>query len=257
MSRVRTLIVDDEPLARDRIRVFLRDEPVVDIVGESSNGPDAIVAIRQHRPDLVFLDVDMPGCDGFAVVAALLPEERPAVVFVTAHDRFAVDAFRIEAVDYLLKPFDRERIRAALQLVIERRRVLRADDLHARVEKLLEDSTAVPRKPERFAVRSKGRIVFVAPGDIVRVESADNCVFLHLRNHERVMLRESLSAIEKRLGTDEFARVNRSTLVPLAQIKELRGTIYGDYTVILRDGTRVPLSRSLRGRFEKFTTGGA
>jgi two-component system LytT family response regulator len=259
MEHVRALIADDEPLARDRLRAMLRAEATVELVAECKSGPEAIANIREQTPDVAFLDLQMPGCDGLAVVAEIAPAQRPAVVFVTAHDRYAVDAFKVGAVDYLLKPFDRERLQTALRRATEHLRARHAGTLEKRIEKILANApppTPLARRSERFAVKLKGRIVFVAPEDIGRIEAADNYVILHLHNRERVMVRESLSAMEERLGADRFARVNRSTLVPVAQIKELKGTTYGDYTVILRDGSRVPLSRGLRGQFEKFAADG-
>jgi two-component system LytT family response regulator len=252
---MRTLIADDEPLARDRLRAMLRAEPAVELIGECVNGPETVAAIRAQRPDLVLLDLQMPGCDGLAVVAELSAEDRPAVVFVTAHDRHAVDAFRVGAVDYLMKPFDRERLQTALHRAASHCEARRANDLAARLEKLLADrNVATSPRSERFAVKSRGRVVFVEPEQLVRVESADNYVILHLVDGDRMMLRESLGAMEGRLGTDRFVRVNRSTIVALDHIKELRGTTWGDYAVILRDGTKLPLSRSFRGRME--TLGG-
>jgi two-component system LytT family response regulator len=244
---LRTLIVDDEPLARDRLRGFLRTEPDIEIIGECGSGPDAIAVIRSAAPDLVFLDMQMPGCDGLQVLAELPEGRRPAIVFATAHERFAVDAFEVEAVDYLLKPFDRERCRQALRRVRDARQRTR------------EPQAAVPAAPaaksDRIAVKADGRLVFLQPDEIVRVEAADNYVMLHLTNG-RLMLRETMTAIETRLGTGSFARINRSAIVHLDQIREIQPAQHGDYTVVLRDGTRLPLSRSLRGQLDKFMRNG-
>lgn len=243
MSPIRTLIVDDEPLARDRLRGFLKAEDAVEVIGECGSGTDAIAAIRQAAPDLVFLDMQMPGCDGLQVLAELPEEKRPAIVFATAHERFAVDAFDVAAVDYLLKPFDRDRLQQALR----------------RVQSHLQRSRgpgATPPGPapkfDRIIVKADGRLVFLKPEEIVRVEAADNYVTLHLLSG-RLMLRETMSAIEARLGTAAFMRVNRSAIVQLDQIREIQPAQHSDYTVVLRDGTKLPLSRSLRGQLEKFT----
>lgn len=255
MATLRTLIVDDEPLARDRLRGMLRQESAVEIIGECGDGPAAIAAIRREHPDLVFLDVQMPGCDGLQVVAGLEPKERPAVVFVTAHDSFAVDAFAVEAVDYLLKPYDLERLRGALRRAVEHIRSRRVGE---HLESLLAGTAPVgDRRPERITVRADGRIVFIRPEEIVWVEAADNYVVLHLAAGERLMVRETLSALEERLGPASFARVNRSAIVNLHQIRELQPTLHGDYTVLLQDGTKVPLSRSLRGSIDRLMSGGA
>lgn len=256
MNKLRILIVDDEPLARERVRAMLRSEPAAEIIGECGNGTDAIARIRQDRPDIVFLDMQMPGADGLQVVSQLPPGERPAIIFVTAHDRFAVDAFGVHATDYLLKPFDQERFRQALARATEQIRTRRAGDLNTKLETLLAESGPAPKKPTRLAFKSDGRVVFLKPEEIVRVEAADNYVLLHLVDAPRLMLRETMSALEERLGSD-FVRVNRSAIVRLEQVKELQPTFHGDYTVVLRDGTRLPLSRSQRGQLDKFLSPGA
>ncbi len=245
--KIRTLIVDDEPLARDRLRGFLKAEAAVEVIGECGSGPEAIAMIKAATPDLVFLDMQMPGCDGLQVIAQLPEEKRPAIIFATAHERFALDAFDVAAVDYLLKPFDRERFQQALH---------RAQD-HLQRHRGTEISpalTASAAKPDRITVKADGRLVFLKPEEIVRVEAADNYVMLHLTTG-RLMLRETMSAIETRLGTAGFTRVNRSAIVQLDQIREIQPTQHGDYTVVLRDGTKLPLSRSLRGQLGKFAGG--
>jgi two-component system LytT family response regulator len=257
MSKLRTLIVDDEPLARDRVRAFLQAEEGVEIVGECGSGLEALEVIRRERPDVVFLDMQMPGCDGLQVAAQLPAENPPVVIFVTAHEQFAVDAFAVRATDYLLKPFDQERFRAALRRAEETVRTRRASDLGSRLEGLIAGATprapgAVARRAERLAFKADGRVVLVRLEEIVWVEAADNYVVLHLANGERLTVRETLSALEERLGADRFARVNRSAVVAIDQVKELEPTFHGDYVVILRNGTRVPLSRSLRGRLREF-----
>ncbi|HEX3729753.1 MAG TPA: LytTR family DNA-binding domain-containing protein [Opitutaceae bacterium] len=237
MANLRVLIADDEPLARERLRRLLGGEPGVEIVAEAGDGPAAQAAIAEHRPDLVFLDVQMPGRDGLQVLAGLPPESRPAVIFVTAHERFALEAFNVRAVDYLLKPFDRDRFRIALARAAEHRR-----------------SRGEGRPPERLAVRADGRVVFVRPSEIRWIEAADNYIILHLAD-QRLMARETLSAFELQLGSVNFARVNRSALVQLDQVKELQPGSQGGHVVVLRDGTRLPLSRALRDQFVRFVSG--
>jgi two-component system LytT family response regulator len=251
MNRLRVLIVDDEPLARDRLRGWLLDEPSVEIAGECGSGTEALATIRSTPLDLVFLDVEMPGCNGLQVVSELPPEGRPAVVFVTAHERFAVDAFEVQAVDYLLKPFDRERFQTALRRAEEHLHARRTGQIEDKLDNLLADA-APSKTPERLTVKADGRLVFLKPAEIIWVEAADNYIILHLVDG-RLMLRETLATLEKRLGTASFARVSRSALVHLDQIKELQPTFHGDFVVVLRNGTKVPLSRSLRGQFTKFT----
>ncbi len=254
MPKTRVLIVDDEPLARERLRSWLRDEPSVEIVGECGSGAEAINALQSMAVDLVFLDMEMPGGNGLQVLAQLPAEKRPAVVFATAHERFAVDAFEVQAVDYLLKPFDRERLQTALRRAEEFLRARRAGALEEKIESLLSEAAGPGKKPERLAVKADGRLVFLKPDEIVWIEAADNYIILHLTDG-RLMLRETLAAIEERIGSISFARVNRSAVVHLDQIKELQPTFHGDYVVVLRDGTKVPLSRSLRGQFGKFIGG--
>jgi two-component system LytT family response regulator len=239
---IRTLIVDDEPLARDRLRGFLKPESAFEVIGECGSGTEAVAAIRSAAPDLVFLDMQMPGCNGLQVLAELPEDRRPAIVFATAYEKFAVDAFDVAAVDYLLKPFDRDRFQQALRRV--REHLLRSRDPQA----ALPPAAA---KPDRITVKADGRLVFLKPEEVVRVEAADNYVMLHLVNG-RLMLRETMTAIEARLGTAGFARINRSAIVQLDQIREIQPAQHGDYTVVLRDGTKLPLSRSLRGQLDRF-----
>lgn len=255
MSKSTVLIADDEPLARERLRALLRTETSFEIVGEADNGPATTSAIRKHRPDVVLLDVQMPGCDGLQVAAALPAEVRPAIIFVTAHEQFAVDAFAVRAVDYLLKPFDRERLHMALERAAEYLRHRQTGDLGDKLESLLHHSARTAATPERLAFRVEGRVVFLAPAEIAWIEAADNYVVLHLVDARRLMLRETLSALEQRLGAAQFVRISRSAIVRLDQIKELQPTLHHDYAVVLRDGTRLPLSRSLRGRLEKLAGG--
>ncbi len=253
MTKLRILVADDEPLARARLLSLLPKDVELEIVGEYGSGTEAMEGIRRDKPDIVFLDMQMPGCDGLQVVAGLDPHERPAVVFVTAYDKFAVDAFGVRAVDYVLKPFDRERLETALERAAEFVSARKAGDLGARIEGALAGSGAKsPAKPERLAVKADGRFVFLKFDEIIWVEAADNYVVIHTSTGERLMPRDTLSSIEERLGPQHFTRVNRSALVRIDQVKELQPTPQGDYSILLRNGTRISLSRSLRGRFEKF-----
>ncbi len=250
MTKLRILIVDDEPLARARVRSFLGDNPSVEISGECGNGIDALELIRGGHPDIAFVDVQMPGCNGLQLMAELPIEQRPAIILVTAHEKFAVEAFAAHAVDYLLKPFDRKRFHQALKRAIDCIHAQRAGDLGTRIEGMLASSTA--RRAERLVVKADGRIMFLKPDDIAWVEAANNYCNLHLAGAKRLLIRETLSSIEKRLGSSSFVRVNRSALVHIDQVQELQSEIYGDYVVVLRDGARLPLSRSLRGRLGNF-----
>jgi two-component system LytT family response regulator len=253
MTKLRILVADDEPLARARLISLLPKDVSMEIVGEYANGTDAAEAIRRDKPDVVFLDMQMPGCDGLKVVSGLEATERPAIVFVTAHDKFAVDAFGVRAVDYVLKPFDRERLETALGRAAEYVNARKVEDLGARLEGMIAGAAnAAAAKPERLAVKADGRFVFLRFDEIVWIEAADNYVVIHTTAGERLMPRDTLTSIEERLGPQLFTRVNRSALVRTDQVKELQPNEQGDYTILLRNGTRIPLSRALKGRFEKF-----
>lgn len=247
MRPLKALIVDDEALARERLRGMLADEPAVEVIDECAKGTEAAASIRGQKPDLVFLDMQMAGCNGLQVIAQLPEANRPAIIIATAHERFAVEAFAVAAVDYLLKPFDRERFQQAMR---------RAQEFL----QLRATSTATVKPPgvqrsERLAVKADGRILFLRPEEIVWVEADDNQVILHLTTG-RLVVRETMGALEARLGTNDFTRVNRSALVQVDQIRELQPTLHGDYTVLLRDGTKLSLSRSLRGQLGVFASGG-
>lgn len=252
--KLRVLIVDDEPLARSRVRAFLECDATLEIAGECACGTTALAAIERDRPDIVFLDMQMPGCTGLELAARLPEAPRPAIIFVTAHEQFAVEAFAAQAVDYLLKPFDAERLQLAVRRAAEYLRHRRVEDLSARVETLLAQSNE--RTPERLAFKAEGRVIFLRPNEIVWVEAANNYAILHLADGKRLMLRETLSALEERLGTVHFARVNRSALVRIDEVRELQPANYGDYAVVLRSGLRLPLSRALRGRLAQLVANG-
>jgi two-component system LytT family response regulator len=248
MRRLTALIVDDEPLARERLRSLLAADETVEVVGECADGVEALAAIRFASPDVVFLDIQMPGCDGLQVVAQLPEINRPAIIFTTAHEQFALEAFDVAAADYLLKPFDRERLEQAVRRAAERRQA--KEQTTPGVGAV--EPVAAPRRTERLVFRADGRIVFLRSDEIVWAQADDNYVTLHL-TAGRLMIRETLTAIETRLGSENFARINRSAIVHLDQVRELKPSLHGDYTVVLRDGTKLPLSRSLRGRLDRFT----
>ena len=243
--KIRTLIVDDEPLARGRLQKLLEAEPDVAVLGQCTNGKEAVTTIREERPDLVFLDVQMPERDGFGVLADLEPEEIPVVVFVTAHDKFALKAFEVHAVDFLLKPFDRERFQTALKRAKERIGQKRPGQLDERLAALLAEIKPEGKTPERLAIKTSGRVIFVKTSDIDWVEAADNYVNLHVGN-ESHLHRETLTALAERLPSKKFMRISRSTIVNVDRIKELQPLFHGEYAVILRNGTTLTLSRSYR-----------
>jgi two-component system LytT family response regulator len=246
MAPLRILIVDDESLARDRVRSFLGDIRGVEVSAECASSAEALAAIRRTAPDIMFLDVQMPGRDGLQLLAELAPEVRPATILTTAHDRFALDAFAAQVVDYLLKPFDRYRFLVALTRAMDHVRARRASDLGTRLESALTGAHTNP--VDRLVVKVDGRHLFLKPDDITWVEAEANYSTLHFAGGKRMLLRETLSSLETRLGSKRFARVNRSALVHIDQLLELQPVKYGDYMVVLRNGVRLPLSRTLRGR---------
>ena len=243
--KIRTLIVDDEPLGRERIRTLLAGDPEIEIDGECADGKRAVVAIEQTRPDLVFLDVQMPEVDGFGVVEALAGEKMPVIIFVTAYDKYAVQAFEVHALDYLLKSFDRERFRAALQRAKEEIHRSRAGAINERLAGLLEDLQEKRKYVTRLVVKTAGRIVFLRVEEIDWVEAADNYVKVHA-GRDTHLIRETLQSLAGRLDPAKFLRIHRSTLVNLDRVRELRPIFHGDYLVKLTDGTELTLSRNYR-----------
>jgi len=245
---IRTLSVDDEPLARERVADLAREQPDLSVIGECGDGEEALEVIRRERPDLVFLDIQMPGMDGLELVAKLGKEVTPAIIFVTAYDRFAIKAFEVHALDYLLKPFDDERFAAAMDRARAwLKRETPSEDLSAKLESLLGNLRPASSAVDRLAVKSGGRVLLVRVEDIDWVEAADNYVNLHV-GPESHLLRETMNALEKRLPAERFIRIGRSTIVNLDRIKELQPLFHGEYAVILMDGTRVTLSRSYRAK---------
>lgn len=246
-GKIRALIVDDEPLARERLRTLLKPEADVEIVGECGDGEKAVSAIRRHKPDLLFLDVQMPERDGFDVLEALGAEEMPVVVFVTAYDKYALRAFEVHALDYLLKPFDRERFQRALERAREQVAGRHSSTLGERLLALLADRATEQKRLQRVVIKSGGRIFFLRVEEIDWIEAAGNYLRLHVGREEH-LLRETMNRLEARLDPAKFLRIHRSTIVNLERIREMQPSFHGDYVVLLRDGTRLALSRSHRDK---------
>jgi two-component system LytT family response regulator len=243
------LIVDDEPLAREGARLLLGDEPGITQVDEARNGAEAVARIRARAPDLVLLDVQMPEMDGFGVLRALGAESMPPVIFVTAHDEYAIQAFEVNAVDYLLKPVTRERFRQALGRVRERIATQGLDNRHVRA--LLQQLSAPPRYLERVALRSAGRISFVNVADILYVQAAENYVQLHLRD-ARHLLHVPIATLEGSLDPQMFLRIHRSLIVNAKQVQELETGAHGEYIVVLHGGAKLQASRSYHDRIKRW-----
>ena len=242
---IRVLIADDEPLARERVRSLLLDEPDWEIVGECADGTQAISAIKQHSPDVVFLDVQMPGMDGFAVLRALDKKQLPRVIFVTAYDQHALKAFDVHAVDYLLKPFKPARFKETLQRAREALASQRADAASRNLLALLGQIKPEREHLARIPVKTGERVVFVKTCQIEYIESAGNYVILHAGKENHVV-RDTLTALEEKLDPKLFLRINRSTLVNVEQIKELQPLFKGEHAVRLHNGKQLTMTRGIR-----------
>lgn len=247
---IRALVVDDQPLARERLVSLLATAPDVRVVGTASTGREAVEAIQAQNPDLVFLDLQMPELDGFDVIEAIGSDRMPPTIFVTAFDEFAIRAFEVHALDYLLKPFGRLRFEAALDRA---RRYLdreRAGELATRLAALLGDLKAPRDLVERLMVRSGGRVSFVPIDQIDWIEAEGNYTRLHVGS-ESYLQRETMLSVMARLGEGQFFRIHRSRIVNLARIKELRLGAGGDYDVVLKSGVRLGLSRLYRDMLQE------
>ena len=250
--KIRALVVDDEPVARDRVVRLLQQQADIELVGECSNGLETVTAIEQLSPDLVFLDVQMPGATGFDVINAVGADKMPMVIFVTAYDRYALRAFEVHALDYLLKPFSSIRFRATLAHARDQLHRHHAGELGRKLLTLaptLWDKPGGPR-PERLLVRSAGRVHFVRTAEIEWCEAAGNYVRLHV-GQDSHLFRETMNSLESKLDPRQFVRVHRSTIVNVEQIEQLRSSLGGESTVLLRNGVKVTLSRGYRESFQE------
>ncbi|HEX2190946.1 MAG TPA: LytTR family DNA-binding domain-containing protein [Longimicrobiaceae bacterium] len=247
---LRALIVDDEPLGRERVRQLLAAEEDVEVVGECGHGGEAVVAIEELAPDLVFLDVQMPELDGFGVVEAVGPERMPVTVFVTAYEEFALRAFEASALDYLLKPFDRARFRQALERVREQLRLRRDGELRAQLSTLLAEIRPRRSHLERLVVRSGGRIRFVRVDEVDWFEAEGNYVRVHVgeRSH---LVRQTMSGLEAELDPARFVRIHRSTIAAVDRIEHIEPLFQGEYAVVLRGGRKLTSSRGYRERLHE------
>ena len=241
---IRVLLSDDEALARERLRSLLEEEPDLEIVAECGDGKTTIATIEREKPDLVFLDIQMPEIDGFGVVQEL-HDVMPLTIFVTAYDKYAMKAFEVHALDYLLKPVGKERLSEAVARARGQLKQPPDGGFQRRVLEMLGDLEARQQTPKRIIIKSDGEIVCLKPSEIDWAESAGNYVCLHVGGATHI-LRETITALESRLGPGQFMRVHRSTLVNVDRIKTLKPSLYGDYSILLRDGTKLTLSRGFR-----------
>jgi two-component system LytT family response regulator len=245
---IRALIVDDESFARKGLRTLLRDDEDITIVGEAPNGRRAVTAIRELRPSLVFLDVQMPELDGFGVIDEVGVDAMPATIFVTAYDQYALAAFEVHAVGYLLKPFDRDRFARTLQHAKRRLAQPAEQGLGPEALKMLDALRSQRRYTDRLLVNTDGRIIIVKTADLRWIEAADNYVRLHVGTGSGYLLHESMRALEERLDPAHFVRVHRSAIVNVDWIMEIQPWYAGALVVILQGGERLTVSRSFRDR---------
>lgn len=252
MRPIRTLIVDDEPAARDGMRHLLTADPEIVLTGECANGREAAAAIRDTAPDLVFLDVQMPELDGFGVLREVGVETAPMVVFVTAFDQYALRAFDVHAIDYLLKPFTDDRFRQSLDRAKQQVRQGRLEDLSRKLAALLDHDEAAPARErylDRLVVKSGGKVTLLPVGEIEWIDAEGDYVRIHVGKTWH-LLRETMKNLEDQLDSARFVRIHRSTIVNLEKVKELQPFFRGEYVVVLHNGTTLKLSRGYRDNLE-------
>ena len=253
-TRIRVALVDDEPLGRQKLRRMLKSDPDVDIIGEYAGGEEAIAGLTAHMPDLLFLDIEMPGMNGFDVLREINRVDLPHVIFVTAYDQYALKAFEIQALDYLLKPFDKDRFQKAL----DRARAQIGRQQHSGMDRklmsVLELFRPQPEYPERIVVKSGGHVLFLRTAELDYVESAGNYVRLHVAGKSH-LLRETMNEMQAKLHPQKFVRIHRSTLVNVERVKELQPWFGGGYVVILHNGTKLNMSRTHKNAIASVMSG--
>jgi two-component system, LytTR family, response regulator len=249
-QKIRTLIVDDEPLARDKIRMFLERDPEIEIIGECVDGVHAVASIEEKNPDLVFLDIQMPGKDGFEVLRTVGVDRVAAVIFVTAYDEHALRAFEYHALDYLLKPFAANRFQDALTRAKSQLLSEPAGPFKKQLMTLLGSVDGDSRYIKRLVVKTGGRIVFLKVEEIDWIEAAGNYLTLHVGTASH-LIRETMNDLESRLDPAQFLRIHRSTIVNIDRIREMQPLFHGDFTVMLVNGTRLMLSRNYKSRLPR------
>jgi two-component system, LytTR family, response regulator len=254
MPAIRTIIADDEHLARKKLRLLLGSEPGVQVVAECEDGQQTIGAVQDHKPDLLLIDIRMPDLDGFQVLGQIAANEMPVVVFTTAYDQFAIRAFEAHALDYLLKPFERERLHQAIERAREELLKSHNHDLTSRILDLLAKKTE--EKPEskpsddRMVIRAGGKVVFLDVKDIDWIEAAANYVKLNV-GKDSYLLREGIGSISDRLDPDRFVRIHRSVIVNVRKIKELQPCDSGEYIAVLKNGKELSCSRGYRSQLQR------
>ena len=261
-KKVRALIVDDEPLARRTIRELLAQDQDVEIIGECGSGLEAVRLITEQPPDLLFLDIQMPGLNGFETLAKIQPERIPAIVFVTAYDQYALRAFEVHALDYLLKPFTDKRFEEMLRQAKAQLELKEINTISKSLLSLLGEQTAheparAAKKSflSRFMIKAGGRVVLIKASDVDWIAADDYFIKLHVSGKSH-LLRMSMNELEQKLDPEAFLRVHRSTIVNFDRVKELKQTSNGEYVVVLKDETELKLSRGRRARLEQLLMNG-
>ena len=249
-TRIRALVVDDEPLARAMIREMLESDSEAEIVGECANGREAVEVIKTSAPDIVFLDIQMPEIGGFEVLESLDPKAHPHVIFVTAYDQYAVRAFEVHALDYLLKPFDRERFEGAWQRAKTQIKLDRTSRRDQDIIALLEELKAGPQYLERLVIKNGGRVFFLHVQDVHCIEAEGNYVRVY-DNQKGYLLRETISSLEEQLDPKQFLRIHRSAIVKIDRIKEMQPWFHGEYRIIMENGKQLALSRNYRANLQE------
>jgi len=256
-KRIRTVIVDDEPAARRGVRLLLEKDSTVEVVGEAADGISAADLMRREKPDLVFLDVQMPGCNGFEALQRAGDGPAPAVVFVTAYNEHALHAFEVNAIDYLLKPYDDQRFQSALERAKDEVRRREVEAVNSRLSQLLDYLQArvglksvgepEPRADDRILIKSSGEIFFLKADEIDWIEAEGDYMKFHVGGRSHLM-RETMARLESRLDAKKFIRIHRSTIVNIDRLRKLSPSFAGEYAVILHDGTKLKLSRGYHER---------
>ncbi len=242
---IRALIVDDEPPARNKIRTFLEHRQDVAVLGEAGDGVQAIEKTLELRPNLLFLDIQMPRGDGFDVLREVYPQHKPMVIFTTAYDAYAIKAFEVEAIDYLLKPFTADRFHAAVDRAL--RSLVTEGGPPDRISRLLDGLQTAPNHAHRILVRAEGRMFFVKAADVEWIEAEEKYVILHTRS-QRHMIRQPISALESRLASASFVRIHRCHLLNLEALQEILAGSHGDCVAVLKSGTRLNVGRNYKDR---------
>lgn len=250
MRKIRTVIVDDEPLAREGVRMLLEEDSEISVVAECAGGREALAAIGKQQPDLIFLDVQMPEMGGFEVLKAVGAQQSPQVIFVTAYDKYALQAFEAHALDYLLKPFTVKRFNEALKRAKTQIQNERNGELNRKLATLLEDFKPQAGYLERVVVKNSGRVSFVNVEEISWIEAAESYVRFHAAGGKSYLIRGAIGRLEAQLDPARFLRIHRSIIVSIKHIKEMQPLFHGDYEIALKDGTKLTSSRSYRDKLQ-------